>query len=169
MKFYTNIESPLGQVLLVSDGTALTGAYFYGQKYEPTPGPDWRRDPDLKILKKSGVQLLEYFAGNRRAFDIRLGLQGTPFQMAVWRAISEIPWGETKTYGELAKRIERKTAVRAVGAAVGRNPVSVIVPCHRVIGRDGSLTGYAGGLERKGALLTLEAAMLGGNHEKGLL
>ena len=89
--------------------------------------------------------------------------------MAVSRAISEIPWGETKTYGELAKRIERKTAVRAVGAAVGRNPVFVIVPCHRVIGRDGSLTGYAGGLERKGALLTLEAAMLGGNHEKGLL
>jgi methylated-DNA-[protein]-cysteine S-methyltransferase len=169
MKIYTNIESPLGQVLLVSDGTSLTGVYFSGQKYEPTPGPDWRRDPDLKILKKSGLQLLEYFAGDRGAFHLPVSLQGTPFQIKVWNAISEIPLGETKTYGELAKRINRTTAVRAVGAAVGRNPLTVIVPCHRVIGRDGSLTGYAGGLERKRALLSLEAAMLGGHHQEGLL
>jgi methylated-DNA-[protein]-cysteine S-methyltransferase len=169
MKIYTNIKSPLGRILLVSDGTSLTGAYFSGQKYEPTPGPDWRRDPDLKILKKSGLQLLEYFAGDRRVFHIPLSLQGTPFQMKVWDAISEIPLGATMSYGELAERVERRSAVRAVGAAVGRNPVSVIVPCHRVIGRDGSLTGYAGGLERKRALLVLEATMLGGNHEKGLL
>jgi methylated-DNA-[protein]-cysteine S-methyltransferase len=169
MKIYTNIESPLGRVLLVSDGTSLTGAYFSGQKYEPTPGPDWRPDPDLKILKKSGLQLLEYFAGDRRVFNIPLSLQGTHFQKKVWNAISEIPLGATMSYGELAERIDRINAVRAVGAAVGRNPVSVIVPCHRVIGRDGSLTGYAGGLERKRALLALEAAMLGGNLEKGLL
>ena len=143
----------------------MTGTCFYGQKHEPTPGPDWRHDPDLKILKKRGLQLSEYFAGNRRVFNNPLRLQGTPFQMAVWKAISEIPWGETNTYGELAIRIRRATAVRAVGAAVGRNPLSVIVPCHRVIGSDGSLTGYAGGLERKRALLALEAAMLGEHHK----
>jgi methylated-DNA-[protein]-cysteine S-methyltransferase len=169
MKIYTNIESPLGRILLVSDGTALTGAYFSGQKYEPTPDSDWRPDPDLKVLRKSGLQLLEYFAGDRRVFNIPVRLQGTPFQMEVWKAISDIPLGETKTYGELAKRINRTTAVRAVGAAVGRNPISMIVPCHRVIGQDGSLTGYAGGLERKRALLSLEAAMLVEHHEEGLL
>jgi methylated-DNA-[protein]-cysteine S-methyltransferase len=165
MKIYTNIESPLGRVLLVSDGTSLTGVYFSGQKYEPTPGPDWRHDPDLKILKKSGLQLQEYFAGDRKVFHIPVSLQGTPFQRKVWNALTEIPLGETISYGELAERVDRSSAVRAVGAAVGRNPVSVIVPCHRVIGRDGSLTGYAGGLERKRALLALEAAMLDGHHE----
>jgi methylated-DNA-[protein]-cysteine S-methyltransferase len=147
----------------------LTGTYFYGQKHEPTPGPDWRHDPDLKILKKRGLQLSEDFAGNRKVFNNPLRLQGTPFQMAVWKAISEIPWGETKTYGELAKGINWATAVLAVEAAVGRNPLSVIIPCHRVIGRGGSLTGYAGGLERKHDLLALEAPVLGGLHDKALL
>ena len=95
MKIYANIESPLGRILLVSDGIALTGVYFSGQKYEPTPGPDWRRDSDLKILKKSGLQLLEYFAGERRVFHIPLSPQGTPFQRKVWNAIAEIPLGAT--------------------------------------------------------------------------
>jgi methylated-DNA-[protein]-cysteine S-methyltransferase len=106
--------------------------------------------------------LHEYFSGRRRHFDIPLRLQGTPFQMKVWNALMEIPLGSTVSYGELAGRIKRKDAVRAVGAAVGRNPVSVIVPCHRVIGSGGSLTGYAGGLERKRALLDLEEAIMAG-------
>jgi methylated-DNA-[protein]-cysteine S-methyltransferase len=169
MKIYTSIESPLGQVLLVSDGTSLTGAYFYGQKYEPTPGPDWVPDPELKILKRAGLQLREYFTGNRRRFHIPVQLQGTPFQMKVWNAISEIPLGETRSYGQLADQVGNPIATRAVGAAVGRNPVSVIIPCHRVIGRDGSLTGYAGGLERKRALLSLEAAMSKGHHEEEMV
>jgi len=161
MKMYTTFGSPFGPMLLVSDSSFLIGAYFCGQKYELAPGPDWRQEPDLKILQDVALQLEEYFARRRRAFDIPLRLQGTPFQMNVWKALLEIPLGGTVSYGELAGRVKRKDAVRPVGAAVGRNPVSVIVPCHRVIGRDGSLTGYAGGLERKRALLDLEAAVLG--------
>jgi len=158
MKMYTYFESPLGPMLLVSDGSFLTGAYFCGQKYELAPGPDWRQDSDLKILQDAALQLEEYFARRRRAFNIPLRLQGTSFQRKVWKALLKIPLGRTVSYVELAGRVKRKGAARAVGAAVGRNPVSVIVPCHRVIGRDGSLTGYAGGLERKRALLALEAA-----------
>lgn len=169
MIIYTNIVSPLGRVLLVSDGASLTGVHFSGQKHEPTQGPDWRHDPDSKILKKTALQLREYFAERRRVFHIPLRLDGTPFQVKVWNALTEIPWGATISYGELARRVGKAGAARAVGAAVGRNPVSVIVPCHRVIGQDGSLTGYGGGLDRKRALLTLEAAMLEGPHEEGLL
>ncbi|MGC9967237.1 MAG: methylated-DNA--[protein]-cysteine S-methyltransferase [Syntrophobacteraceae bacterium] len=162
MNRYTTFDSPLGQILLVSDGSLLTGAYFSGQKYEPVPVPGWQPEPDLEIFQGTSLQLHEYFAGRRRQFDIPLHLQGTPFQMKVWNALMEIPLGSTVSYGELAGRIKRKNAVRAVGAAVGRNPVSVIVPCHRVIGSGGSLTGYAGGLERKRALLDLEEAVLAG-------
>ena len=162
MNRYTTFDSPLGQILLVSDGSLLTGAYFSCQKYEPEPGPGWHREPDLGIFQDASLQLHEYFAGRRRQFDIPLHLRGTPFQMKVWNALLEIPLGSTVSYGELAGRIMRKDAVRAVGAAVGRNPVSVIVPCHRVIGSGGSLTGYAGGLQRKRALLDLEEAVLAG-------
>lgn len=162
MTRYTTFDSPLGQILLVSDGSLLTGAYFSGQKYEPVPGPGWRPDPDLRIFQDASLQLHEYFAGRRRRFDIPLHLLGTPFQLKVWNALMEIPLGSTVSYGELGGRIKRKDAVRAVGAAVGRNPVSIIVPCHRVIGSGGSLTGYAGGLERKRALLDLEEAVLTG-------
>ncbi|MGA2227802.1 MAG: methylated-DNA--[protein]-cysteine S-methyltransferase [Syntrophobacteraceae bacterium] len=162
MNRYTTFDSPLGQILLVSDGSLLTGAYFSGQKYEPVPGPGWLLEPDLGIFQEASLQLHEYFAGRRRQFDILLHLQGTPFQTKVWKALLEIPHGSTVSYGELAGRIKRKDAVRAVGAAVGRNPVSVIVPCHRVIGSGGSLTGYAGGLERKRALLDLEEALMAG-------
>lgn len=146
--------------MLVSDGARLTGAYFSGQKYEPVPGPGWRSEPGLGIFRDVTLQLREYFAGGRRQFDIPLRLQGTPFQMMVWNALLGIPAGSTVSYGELAGRIHRRDAVRAVGAAVGRNPVSVIVPCHRVIGSAGALTGYAGGLDRKRALLELEGAVL---------
>jgi methylated-DNA-[protein]-cysteine S-methyltransferase len=116
----------------------------------------------MGIFEDASFQLQEYFSGKRRHFDIPLRLQGTPFQLKVWHALMEIPIGSTVSYGELAGRINRKEAARAVGAAVGRNPVSVIVPCHRVIGSGGSLTGYAGGLERKRALLDLEEAIMAG-------
>jgi methylated-DNA-[protein]-cysteine S-methyltransferase len=167
MNRYTTFESPLGRILLVSDGSHLTGAYFSGQKYEPLPAPGHGRqpEPDLEIFQNASLQLREYFAGKQRQFDIPLHLQGTPFQMKVWNTLLEISHGSTVSYGELAELIKRKDAVRAVGAAVGRNPISVIVPCHRVIGSGGSLTGYAGGLDRKRALLNLEeAALARGRH-----
>ncbi len=157
MNRYATFDSPLGRMLLVSDGSFLTGAYFSGQKHEILPVPGQPLEPDLEIFRTASMQFAEYFDGRRRQFDIPLRLPGTPFQMMVWDALLEIPFGGTVSYGELAGRINRISAVRAVGAAVGRNPVSVIVPCHRVIGSDGSLTGYAGGLERKRALLDLEA------------
>ena len=122
----------------------------------------------MGIFQDAVLQLHEYFAGRRRVFEIPLRLPGTPFRMKVWDALLEIPFGSTVSYGELAGRVRREDAVRAIGAAVGRNPVSVIVPCHRVIGGDGSLTGYAGGLERKRGLLDLEAAVLAGG-KKGAL
>lgn len=128
----------------------------------PCPVTDGDPSPISESSRTPLFQLHEYFAGRRRQFDIPLNLRGTPFQMKVWNALLDIPLGATVSYGELAGRIKRKDAVRAVGAAVGRNPVSVIVPCHRVIGSGGSLTGYAGGLERKRALLDLEKAILAG-------
>lgn len=159
-KKYAYFDSPLGRMLLVSFGSRLIGAYFSGQKYEPSPGHNWEKDPDSSILGEATAQLHEYFAGKRLQFDVPILFQGTLFQMKVWKALREIPLGMTVSYGELAGRIGNKNAVRAVGAAVGRNPVTVIVPCHRVIGSDGALTGYAGGLERKRGLLDLEARVL---------
>jgi methylated-DNA-[protein]-cysteine S-methyltransferase len=106
----------------------------------------------------AGAQLGEYFAGRRGGFDLPFELSGTPFQLEVWRALGEIPYGATSTYGELARRIGRPAAARAVGAANGSNPISIVVPCHRLVGATGALTGYSGGLESKGSLLALEAA-----------
>lgn len=160
MNVYSTVESPLGEIRLFSDGRCLTGLYFSGQKYEFRPDPDWHAIPDLEIFERSRTELREYFAGRRRGFDVPVDLRGTPFQIRVWNALRAIPWGETLSYGDLAGRMGRKEAVRAVAAAVGRNPVSIIVPCHRVVGRDGSLTGYAGGLERKRALLDMEGALV---------
>lgn len=159
MIFFTKIESPLGLILLTSDGAALTGLYFLGQKHEPKLNAEWRPDPASKLFHDARFQLLEYFSGHRRIFDIPFHLMGTPFQTRTWKAIQEIPFGATLSYRELAGRVEKIAAVRAVGAAGGRNPVSIVVPCHRVIGLDGSLTGYAGGLERKKALLELETML----------
>ncbi|UCE32804.1 MAG: methylated-DNA--[protein]-cysteine S-methyltransferase [Burkholderiales bacterium] len=150
------VPSPLGPMLAVSDGSALTGLYFEGQRHGPTIGPDWRDAPALEIFATLRSELEQYFAGATARFSIRLSLRGTAFQRAVWDALLSIGPGSTCSYAELARAIGRPRAVRAVGAAVGRNPVSVIVPCHRVVGSDGALTGYAGGLRRKRALLALE-------------
>ena len=156
MIVYTTFESILGTMLLSSDGEALTGVYFTGQKYEPKRDSGWRSDSDSKILDEVKSQLVQYFSGARRTFDVPVRLLGTPFQVQVWEALASIPFGSTTSYGTLANQIGKSSAVRAVGAAIGHNPISIIIPCHRVIGGNGSLTGYAGGLERKRALLELE-------------
>ncbi|TFZ00172.1 methylated-DNA--[protein]-cysteine S-methyltransferase [Ramlibacter humi] len=148
-------DSPLGRILLAATPRGLAGLWFEGQRYHP--GHDWALQPDHPVLSLAMRQLDEYFAGRRTTFDLPLDLQGgTAFQQSVWRALLSIPCGERTTYGALSRGLGQPQAVRAVGAAVGRNPVSIVVPCHRVLGTDGSLTGYAGGLERKTALLRLE-------------
>jgi len=154
----TTINTPLGKLLLARTAKGLAGIWFDGQKHHPAPLSVVRR-PDDALLRRAADQLHTYFAGETLRFDVPLDLQGTPFQRAVWQALLAIPGGETRSYAEIAKALGAATAVRAVGAAVGRNPVSVIVPCHRVLGSDGSLSGYAGGVERKRALLALEHSM----------
>ena len=157
--YYTRLPSPLGPLLLVGTTDALM------QVWLPT-GRD-RREPDAGWIEASAPfaepvrQLEAYFAGVLRRFDLRLEPAGTPFQRAVWRALLDIPYGETVSYGALARRIDRPSAVRAVGAANGQNPLAIVIPCHRVIGSDGRLVGYGGGLPAKVALLELEARAAG--------
>ena len=156
MTYYTRIDSPVGPLLLAANEAALTGIYFDGRQPRAALGKDAQELPAHPVLKETAKQLKEYFAGRRRSFDLPLAPAGTPFQRAVWAALRDIPYGETQSYGAVARRIGRPRAVRAVGAANGANPLSIVVPCHRVIGADGSLTGYGGGLERKRRLLALE-------------
>lgn len=155
--FYTYYESPLGQILLTATDTALSGLHFVGEKYYPGVLPDWKRDHATSVLRATMAQLDEYFAGNRKSFAVALAPSGTEFQRKVWHALTQLRFGETLSYAQLAQRIGNPSAVRAVGAANGRNPISIVVPCHRVIGANGALTGYAGGLARKEALLRLES------------
>ena len=150
------LVTPLGRVTLARTGRGLAGLWFEAQKHHPGALDVPERDDD-PLLEEAAHQLAQYFAGDRSAFDLPLDLQGTPFQQSVWQALTRIPPGRTCSYGALARDLGMPAAVRAVGAAVGRNPASVLVPCHRVLGQDGSLTGYAGGVERKRALLSLEA------------
>ena len=150
--------SPLGPVWLSATGRGLAGLWFLDQRHAPAwLGSDLAESADHPVLTRAAEQIDAYFDGQRRRFDLPLDLEamGTPFQQAVWQALCVIPCGATISYGELGRRIGRADAV---GAAVGRNPVSIIVPCHRVVGANGSLTGYAGGLHRKAALLKLEQA-----------
>jgi methylated-DNA-[protein]-cysteine S-methyltransferase len=151
---YTAFDSPVGTITLVAEGGALTGLYMTDHRH--WPGIEAEAARDDAAFAPVRAQLEEYFAGERTVFDLELDLAGTPFQRRVWRALQDIPYGETISYGELARRIGNPSAVRAVGLANGRNPVSIVVPCHRVIGSDGSLTGYGGGLPRKRYLLELE-------------
>ena len=153
-KYYDTIQSPIGDLMLISDGKALTGLYMNNEKHVARRTMAIR---DKKTLKHPREQLQSYFAGELRAFDLALAAEGTPFQQRVWRALCAIPYGETISYGELARRIGQPTAARAVGLANGQNPISIVVPCHRVIGADSSLTGYGGGLERKRWLLAHES------------
>jgi methylated-DNA-[protein]-cysteine S-methyltransferase len=162
---FTRIDSPLGPLLLTGktltdlrapDRFALTGIYFEGRAHASHAIP-----PDATLddapFAPAARQLAEYFAGARTTFDLELAEAGTPFQARVWRELRAIPYGSTTTYGAIARAIGRPSASRAVGAANGKNPISIVVPCHRVLGGSGALTGYAGGMEIKRALLTLEA------------
>ncbi len=155
------VETPLGPVLLARTADGLAGAWFKGQKHHPGVLAAPVR-PDDPLLKKASAQLQGYFAGETMAFALPLDLLGTAFQKSVWHALLAIPAGSTSSYGDIARGVRAASAVRAVGGAVGRNPVSVIVPCHRVVGRDGALTGYAGGIDRKVALLRLEGNAVAG-------
>jgi methylated-DNA-[protein]-cysteine S-methyltransferase len=157
MKVFDYYQSPLGRMMLVANDDGLAGVYFIGQKHYVRPGSGWRKDPDNESLGKAKKELEEYFAGKRKRFDLPLAPEGSDFQRAVWKAIAGVPFGETITYAELARRAGHPGSARAAGAATGRNPIGIIVPCHRIVGSDGTLTGYAGGLEKKKKLLALEA------------
>ena len=152
---YTELDSPIGELLLLGDGRSLHGLYMQEGRTGIEVSPTWKRsvDPFAAVCK----QLDEYFAGRRTTFEVPLRMAGTAFQRRVWSELQEIPYGQSISYSELARRIGIPSASRAVGTANGLNPIAVIVPCHRVIGADGSLTGYGGGLERKRFLLDLEA------------
>ena len=156
---YTFLESPLGDLLTVRDEAGLTGLYLPSGKRPKAPNPDWTRDDDA--FDDVRTQLGEYFAGTRTEFDLPLHASGSAFQKRVWAALTEIPYGETQSYGTTAAAIGAPDAARAVGLANGQNPISIIVPCHRVIGADGSLTGYGGGLPAKRWLLGHEASHAG--------
>jgi methylated-DNA-[protein]-cysteine S-methyltransferase len=155
---FDTVPSPLGLLVLATDGVALTGAWFEGQRYPPKMDAGWTRRPDAPVLRQAAVELVEYFAGHRTRFGLALAPSGTPFQRAVWEAIASVPYGETIAYREVAARVGRPACIRAAAAATGRNPLSIVIPCHRIVGADGALTGYAGGLPRKRALLALERA-----------
>jgi len=150
-------SSPLGKLLLARTAHGLAGAWFENQKHHPAPIDAPERDDDA-LLRRAAQQLEAYFAGAEKDFDVALDLHGTAFQRAVWGELLKLERGTTCSYGDIARRLDAPSAGRAVGAAVGRNPVSIIVPCHRVVGSDGALTGYAGGLDRKIALLRVESA-----------
>jgi methylated-DNA-[protein]-cysteine S-methyltransferase len=150
------IGSPIGPLTLVVSGGALAGLYMDGRMPASVQTTDEVSEGDAPVLAETERQLGEYFAGQRQEFDLPLALKGTPFQRCVWEALLGVGYGQTVSYGQLADQIGKPTAARAVGLANGRNPVSIIVPCHRVIGSDGSLTGYGGGLPNKRRLLDLE-------------
>lgn len=156
--YYTTIDSPLGEILLTGTTAGLSGIYFQEGANRQEPEADWERDE--AIFAEAIAQLQAYFAGSLRRFDLPLVLQGTPFEMAVWQLVRAIPYGETTTYGSLARKLGKPGAARAVGLANGRNPLPIIIPCHRVIGSDGSLTGYGAGISFKEALLATEGAIL---------
>lgn len=157
--YWTEFASPIGTLRLTADDHGLTGLFMEAHRYGPAEvQADWERDDERFADVRR--QLDEYFAGDRTDFDVQLAPSGTNFQQRVWEALRTIPYGEVRSYGEIAESIGRPSASRAVGAANGRNPISIIVPCHRVIGASGAMTGYGGGIERKRALLDLEAGLI---------
>lgn len=155
---FTTIESPVGPLLLAANGDGVCAIEFHASRHPVRRGADWR-EGDSGLLQRLRAQLDEYFAGARRMFDLPLAPQGTPFQLEVWHALARIPYGATVSYAQLAQSVGRPTAMRAVGAANGRNPLPIVLPCHRVIGSNGALTGFGGGLPTKEYLLRLEGAL----------
>ncbi len=158
--YYCYFDTPIGELLLAGEANALSMIGFPKGVMRRDPEPDWiyNEEPFADVRE----QLAEYFSGERKHFDLRLTIAGTEFQLSVLEALQKIPYGETRSYGAIAKQIGRPRAVRAVGAANGRNPIPIVVPCHRVIGHTGDLTGFGGGLDTKEALLRLEAENSGG-------
>ena len=154
VRAHTVVDSPVGPLTLVATNGALTGLYMDQQRHLPPAGTFGA--PDATLFTEAIAQLQAYFAGQRSEFTLPLALAGTPFQQRVWTALQDVPFGQTISYGQLAARIGQPGAARAVGLANGRNPVSIVVPCHRVVGSTGRLTGYGGGLQRKQYLLALE-------------
>lgn len=161
MKQHTIVDSPYGPLTLVADDGVLCGLYMTEQRHRP---PEENFGPrDATLFEDAEEQLKAYFAGELREFSLELRLHGTPFQRSVWEGLRKIPYGETRTYGELAEALGNPTASRAVGLANGKNPIGIIVPCHRVIGAGGGLTGYGGGLDRKRRLLDFEGGTAPGD------
>ena len=154
-EFFTTMDSPIGELVLRSDGKSLTGVFTHGPKPKKLPSGDRNQDDD--VLAAAREELAAYYAGTLQEFKVSLAAHGTPFQQRVWCALLDIPFGETESYGQLAGRIGAPTAARAVGLANGKNPIAIIIPCHRVIGSSGDLVGYGGGLPRKRWLLEHEA------------
>ena len=158
---YARFATPIGTLLATAAGGALTGLYFHGERHAPAVSSGWIEDAGAEPFGECRRQLDEYLEGARRAFDLPVAPEGSEFQRRVWIEIARIPYGRTVTYAELAARAGAPGSARAAGAATGQNPVSIIVPCHRVIGSDGSLTGYAGGIARKRRLLGIEGVLSG--------
>jgi methylated-DNA-[protein]-cysteine S-methyltransferase len=161
MTRYIRFASPLGTLFATAVDGALTGIYYEGARHAPAIAPDWKEDAACPALLECARQLGDYLDGKRKDFDLPLRAKGTPFQQRVWQEIGRIPYGATLTYAELAAHAGAPGCARAAGAATGRNPHSIVVPCHRVVGSDGSLTGYAGGLDRKTRLLEIEGVLQG--------
>jgi len=164
MNVYITMKSPVGELLLIGrpsrDGVTLTSVTMAGQRYAPEVRDGWRRDP--VAFAEVTRQLTEYFAGERREFTLHLAPRGTEFQQRIWQALDSVQYGTTITYGQLAAQLGvPRDRIQALGAAIGANPLAIIRPCHRVIGSDGGMRGYAGGVERKQQLLAHEGALLG--------
>ena len=159
---YKKIQSPVGKLALVANDKGLVAVLWENDKPERVRLEGLIKQDNHSVLIQAERQLSEYFTGRRNSFSVPLDMRGTHFQRGVWEALLDIPFGETKTYGQLAKQLGNPQAARAVGAANGRNPISIIVPCHRVIGSSGKLTGFAGGLEAKEQLLNMEREQLHG-------
>ncbi len=159
--YHHRVQSPWGDILLLSDGAALTHLELPGSRFPAPRNQTGEPKPDLPVLREAQQELAAYFAGKLHHFTVPFELPGTPFQTKVWQALIKVPYGKAVTYGDLAEKIEQPSAVRAVAMANARNPLPIIVPCHRVIGKNGALTGYSGGgVERKVALLRLEGVLL---------
>lgn len=155
-KHFTHFDTPMGTMLAIATDDAITDLHIVSGKYVPKIDEQWIDSPKLPVFLQLRQELGEYFAGKRKSFNVKLAPEGTEFQRAAWKALTKIPFGQTRSYGEQAAAIGNPKAVRAIGAANGRNPIAIVVPCHRVIGANGTLTGYAGGLDKKEFLLKLE-------------
>jgi methylated-DNA-[protein]-cysteine S-methyltransferase len=154
--YYDKVESPLGEILIASDGEFLTGTHFATDRYFKQIPAAWKKDPRQTVLIKTKQQLKKYFAGNQQQFEVPLAFIGTKLQQEVWQKLQQVPFGKTISYKELAEQTKNPKAIRAVASAVGKNPIAIIIPCHRIITHDGGLGGYGSGLDHKKFLLRLE-------------